>query len=114
DTDEMNAERFEQVEEGVRLGEVDTSASWVAAEGVAVALAERFRFARAVRAGAEGNPVKGAEAHADFETGRTLADSGDDFAQEAGAVFEAAAVATGAVNSGEKFVTEVAVTVLEV
>ena len=57
---------------------------------------------------------EGAEAHADAEAGRLGADAGDDLAQEAGAVLEAAAIAPGATPGAEELVAEIAVAVLDI
>ena len=73
-----------------------------------------LRHADAVRAGLPGKHVEGAEAHADAEAGRRAANAGDDFAQEAGAILEAAAVTSGTTPGAEELVAEVAVAVLDI
>ena len=70
--------------------------------------------ADAVRAGLPGGHVEGAQAQADAESRRLAADAGDDLAQEARAVFEAAAVASRATEGAEKLVAQVAVAVLDI
>ena len=87
----------------------------IAAEGIGIMpVRPAIRLADAVGAGLEGNPVEGAQAHADVQAGTSRADARDDLAQEAGAVLEAAAIAPRPVDRGQEFVPQIAVTVLDV
>ncbi len=62
----------------------------------------------------ERHEVNGAVAHRDAQAGSLGPDAGNDLAQEARAVLEAAAVGTGAVDGAQELVAQVAVTVLDV
>src|SRR5579883_2195264 len=115
DAHQSNAERLEQIEESTRLGQIDAQPGAVAAEGVGIAwIGPRFRFAPAVSSRAIGQPVGGAEADGDAQSRRFSADACHDFAQEARAVLEAAAVAPRTIDSAEKLMAEIAVTMLDI
>ena len=88
---------------------------------VGTAVREIFRDAGAGFAGrgkggvgTEGDEVESAEADAEVDFVSAGADAGDDFAEEAGAIFEGAAVFAGAGVGAEEFVQEVAVAMFDV
>lgn len=64
--------------------------------------------------GTEGDEIESAEADAEVDFVSARANAGDDFAQEARAVFEGAAVLAGASVGAEEFVEEVAVAMFDV
>ncbi|OQA40206.1 MAG: hypothetical protein BWY52_02927 [Chloroflexi bacterium ADurb.Bin325] len=117
DADQADAELGQEVEEALRLGQIQPQARAVAAERVAIAgvrPVRPVRHARAVRAGLEGDEVERADAHRDLQPRRGRAHRGGRLAQEARAVLEAAAVAPRPVDRAEKLVAQVAVAVLDI
>ena len=64
--------------------------------------------------GTEGDEIESAEADAEVDLVSAGANAGDDFAEEAGAVFERAAVRSGAGVGAEEFVQEVTVAMFDV
>ena len=66
------------------------------------------------RIGLEGDEIESAEAHADVDGVAAGANASDDFAEDAGAIFERAAIFSGAGEGAEEFVEEVAVAMFDI
>ena len=74
----------------------------------------RFSGERQERIRLERNEIEGAEAHSQFDSISSGADAGDDFAKDAGAVFEGAAVFAGTGEGTQEFVKEISVAMFDV
>ena len=114
-TNQVDVEFLQEFEEGNGFAEIDPNPRFVSSEGKAVFLIFKgTRFSHTVGSHLEGDPIDGAEADGDHQIGGLVTNTADNFAQEAGAVFETASIASRAIETAEELVAQITVAVLDV